>query len=528
MTAPLPVARVAAIRGEVFARDQDGVSRPLRSGDFIFDNESVVTGDNSAVDLSDMNGQPLNLGARETLAMDAEVLALDGTGASDSALAVSGDDFSRVIAALNEGQSLDNLLEETAAGGAASAGGEAGGGPTFVRLLRITESVDPLSYEFETVRNDVLDYPINGGQDSGSGERDPGEPGLPGGPGEPEVPGTPDPHGPPAIDLPHVGRDQPAPPGYTTFENTESSGDFTIHTEAGLDSSAALTIHGQPVSLADLSAASPSSAVRVTTPEGFLSITGYDPVTGKVSWRYEPHNPDNPGNPSSWRHDLPGHNMGDDGFIHDRFQVVVKDGDGHTAGDTMDIWIQDTAPKPSDDTAYVSSTSGAVTGNIIEGAPGGAGYDIRGGDDTWLDGVTQGNRINPTRNENFDGDVATIETGYGTLTLHRDGSYEYVLKDGVTGEHREVFTYNLRDSDGSSDLATLTIHINRSGAHGFSASLATSEAPETLLAGDLFSSDQNLHGIDSLKGESAFDVFPPVNDAVQALIEHNVDQHLIP
>jgi hypothetical protein len=57
-----------------------------------------------------------------------------------------GDDTNRIIQAINEGGSLDELLEETAAGEAA---GGSDGGSTFVRLLRIAESVDPLGYEYE-------------------------------------------------------------------------------------------------------------------------------------------------------------------------------------------------------------------------------------------------------------------------------------------------------------------------------------------------------------------------------------------
>jgi VCBS repeat-containing protein len=528
MATPIPVARVSAVHGEVFAKDPGGVLRPLRAGDFIFDHEIIVTGENSAIDFADMNGQALNLGARETLAMDAEVLAQDGTGASDSAVQVSDDDFSRVIAALNEGQSLDNLLEETAAGGAAAGGGEAGGGPTFVRLLRITESVDPLSYEFETVRSDALEYPINGGQDSDPDEQAPDQPGDPGDPGDP---GGPDPHGPPAIDLPSIGRDDPR--GYRTLENQETSGVFTIHTEAGLDSSSALSINGQPISLLDLTAASPVNEIHVVTPKGNLYLTGYNSVTGEVSWRYEPYNWSDPAHHDSFDHASKAGATGDDGYIHDTFEVVVKDGDGHTASDDMRVWIEDTSPDAQNDHAYVDGAHIDASGNVMS-------TDTLGSDHTKIDGVISvtnpDGRLQPDPDEGFTpgGSTATIEGQYGTLVIERDGSYTYTLDPTkVTGgECKDYFTYSLRDSDGSYDDATLTIHINDPGHSFVSRSLPLGESlGEVLLASDLLDGDgQSSHGIDSLAQDPAFDVYtPPVSDvSTQALIEHNLDQHLVP
>lgn len=593
MATPIPVARVSAISGEVFARDQDGVSRPLHAGDFIFDNEVVVTGENASVDLANMDGQPFNLGAHETLTMDAEVLAQDESNAGDSAVQVSGDEFSRIVAALNEGQSLDNLLEETAAG-VAAAGGDAGGGPTFVRLLRITESVDPLNYEFETVRTDVLEYPINGGgQDPNAGGEDPMNPG-PGGGGDvpPPQPPLPPSHANPALTLPDASRDH----GYAAPEDGEVSGVFTIQTHAGFDESSALTINGQDVSRADLLGASSTNEIHITTPQGHLYITGYDPATGEVSWRYEPYNWGNPDNPHSWQH---GVGQGEAANVYDTFEVVVKDADGQSANGDMSVRIKDTIPEAHDDIDYVSGSHGTANGNVITG---GGGADTIHGDHSWLDGVTSGRGVDPDPNEGFSaghsdgsggnhGDQATVLGQYGTLTIDRDGNYTYTLNPGVTGEHDDIFTYRLVDSDGSYSDATLTININH-GTHVYNGSspVAGSEGvtDTLLLASDLMSGDiRNLHNsnidrIDLLaKGDAhkvegltladvlninennaltilggnkdsvslagdgwvksdtgvsgtgldtghLFDVYTNINDAsVRVMIEHNVDQHII-
>ena len=52
-----PVARVAATYGQVYAKGQNGTLRSLRVGDVIYENEVIVTGPNSAVDLVTMGGR---------------------------------------------------------------------------------------------------------------------------------------------------------------------------------------------------------------------------------------------------------------------------------------------------------------------------------------------------------------------------------------------------------------------------------------------------------------------------------------
>ena len=141
-----PVARVAATYGQVYAKGQNGTLRSLRVGDVIYENEVIVTGPNSAVDLVTMGGLPFRLGANEVMALDIEVAG--SADVTDAAFKITDGEFKRLVAALNEGRPIDELLEETAAGSA----GNAGGGSTFVRLLHITEGVSPLSFEFGSDR----------------------------------------------------------------------------------------------------------------------------------------------------------------------------------------------------------------------------------------------------------------------------------------------------------------------------------------------------------------------------------------
>ena len=264
----------------------------------------IVTGANSYADIESLDGQPLTFGANESVALNAEVLGQSTPDATDSAVNGGGNEFDRIVTALNEGGDLDALLEETAAG-AGSAGGGAGGGPTFVRLLRITEGVAPLAYEFGAERVDVIDYPINGGDsDNNNLAAAPDVPDVPGGPGVPEIPCTPVPPPNHGVDLsvPYTGRGYPSDPSYDLFvkeggEKIGDTGSFKIDTPDGLGS---LTIYNTTHSGAAILAASSTNPIEFPTPRGTLYITGYDQESGEVSWRYVPTNADH--TEDSWDH----------------------------------------------------------------------------------------------------------------------------------------------------------------------------------------------------------------------------------
>ena len=163
----IPLARVSAIQGKAFARDQDGNLRQLRIGDVIYEGDVVVTGAGSRVDLASPDSHSIVLRANETLTVDAEVFATVKPDATDAALLGGARDVDRVIKAINEGGSLDALLDETAAG--AGTPGGADGGPTFVRLLRIVENVDPLAFEFGTARTAPVDEVLGGAGSAADG-----------------------------------------------------------------------------------------------------------------------------------------------------------------------------------------------------------------------------------------------------------------------------------------------------------------------------------------------------------------------
>ncbi|HPT50353.1 MAG TPA: retention module-containing protein, partial [Accumulibacter sp.] len=149
-----PVARVSAIQGKAFVKAADGTMHPLRVGDVIYEGDVVVTNGASRVDLATPDGLSHVMRGNETLTVDAEAVAAIKPDATDAALVSGAKDVNRVIQAINQGGDLDALLEEPAAG---ESGGSANGGPSFVRLLRIAESVDPLAFNFGTPSAEPVD-----------------------------------------------------------------------------------------------------------------------------------------------------------------------------------------------------------------------------------------------------------------------------------------------------------------------------------------------------------------------------------
>ena len=118
-----PVARVSAVQGQAFAKSKDGELRVLHVGDPIFEADVLVSTEGSRVELTTADGRTLMARENETLTVDAEVTGTVPPEVSDSALQLAGADVNKVIKAINDGGSLDALLEETAAGDSAGGGG---------------------------------------------------------------------------------------------------------------------------------------------------------------------------------------------------------------------------------------------------------------------------------------------------------------------------------------------------------------------------------------------------------------------
>ncbi|UCV29450.1 retention module-containing protein [Ferribacterium limneticum] len=145
------IAKVSELSGQAFARDSAGNMRRLKLGDVIREGESVVAADGAKLVLALADGREMSVRPGETVRLDAEVAAAVKPDAADSAVVNNQAGFQKIAKALQSGGDLDALLEEEApAAGLVGQGGNEG--HTFVELLRIVETVDPLAYQFGTNR----------------------------------------------------------------------------------------------------------------------------------------------------------------------------------------------------------------------------------------------------------------------------------------------------------------------------------------------------------------------------------------
>ncbi|MFZ2301301.1 MAG: retention module-containing protein [Gallionella sp.] len=142
----MPVATATNVKGKVTATNAKCEVRIINEGDPIEEGEVIKTGEGGSIDLALIGGDVVPVEAKQTVALDSEFLPAIAPEARDNALAVGGDDLGSIMTAIREGSSLDNLLDETAAGlsggndaGAANSGGGAG----FVMLAGIVEAISP-------------------------------------------------------------------------------------------------------------------------------------------------------------------------------------------------------------------------------------------------------------------------------------------------------------------------------------------------------------------------------------------------
>ncbi|WP_157670977.1 retention module-containing protein, partial [Chitinibacter sp. GC72] len=140
--------QIVVVEGEAFIRDASGKVTPVVAGDQLKEGQVIFTSATGHVTLLLPNGQVIELGADRNLLLDGDLAATQPTDATEAKVANTDASADQIINALNQGKDLSEELEATAAG-LNGAGGE-GEGSGFVRLLRIVEQVDPISFEFAT------------------------------------------------------------------------------------------------------------------------------------------------------------------------------------------------------------------------------------------------------------------------------------------------------------------------------------------------------------------------------------------
>ena len=181
----------------------------------------------------------------------------------------------------------------------------------------------------------------------------------------------------------------------------------------------------------------------VSTDEGTLSVTGYDPATGKLDFSY------------SLDRNTTEHVKSDpdtDTQISHTLVVTVTDTDGDSGSTTITVNVVDDAPTAVDDTVIgeeAQAQQGMIDGNVLKN------------DKTGADGPNAVTSVKHGDEESMAG--SALKGAYGELTLNADGTYTYKLGDEVdvpNGEtYTEEFTYTIKDADGDTSTATLTITI---------------------------------------------------------------------
>ena len=233
---------------------------------------------------------------------------------------------------------------------------------------------------------------------------------------------------------------------------TPVQGEFTVNAADGLKS---ITIGGTTILTSELLGLSPPTPQTIIGTQGTLTLTDYDPVTGKVSYSYQQSG-------TSKNH------SGGDSSVSDSFPIIVTDNaDESSVATDLVILITDTAPEAKADTGTVTEDGTALEGNVITGGSSNSAdvADRLGADATQVTGVSKGSSTTE-QTDNVGG--TGLAGDYGTLILNSDGSYSYTvdpnnatvnaLKDG--GKLTETFSYTIKDADGDWSTTTLTITIN--------------------------------------------------------------------
>ncbi|QFT85325.1 von Willebrand factor type A domain protein [Halomonas sp. THAF12] len=390
----MTIATVVSITGQAWARDADGNLRELGVGDALQEGETLVTSDGGRAVLDFGDGlEPAAIAGGEEVVMTPD-LASDQSPASEEASAQDGD-VAALLAAIDEGEGdLLEGLDPTAAGGAGGAGDS---GHDFVRLLRISEIVSPLAFNYE----------VNAPEGPDPVEFDPGFVAE-----EDDSPtvSTQDLNGD------GYGVSESALPDGSGGGSLTASGAFQIDT--GVDA----------LELIEVQDASgvwiPISADGTAVQGAYGTLT----VDTDGSWTYTLDD-------STLAHD------GDDQTgaadqVQDAFAVRVSDDDGDVSPEaTLTIDVNDDGPTARDD---------SVTDDVAE--DGSVDIDVFANDTAGADGV-----------DLLTGISVTTAPAKGTVTYNGDGTFTYQATAGAEGA--DSFSYTITDADGDTSTATVSLSI---------------------------------------------------------------------
>ncbi|NNB45198.1 retention module-containing protein [Pseudomonas chlororaphis] len=420
---------VSKVIGQVVAVAADGSRRVLVEGDRLFAGDQLATGAEGAVAVHLQNGQELTLGRDSSLQLTPQLLANQAPHVQAPEAVTPSEaqltDVEQLQKAIVAGADPTQTGEATAAGPGATGGtaGALGGGHTFVLLEEVAGRVEP-----------IIGFPTAGfnGIPEFVPERiaavppsDDGDIALPPPPNNPvTLGGLSVANGELTLseaNLPQGSASNPA----ALVQN----GTFSVSAPDGLLN---LSVGGIAVVSGGVAAGFPQS---ITTALGnTLTIIGFDPATGTVSYSYtlvgnEIHSAADGAN-----------------SLSEHFTVLASDSNGDSVSNSLDVNITDDVPQAFNDSNGVASESQlTLNGNVLTN-------DVQGADRVPSGPITAG----------------TFNGTYGTLVLAADGTYTYTvhtsdpaflaLKGGGSGT--DSFTYTLTDADGDTSTANLVLQVH--------------------------------------------------------------------
>ena len=153
------VARVGKVTGEVIARDAEGNVRRLKEGGAVRAGEVVQAVSGGQVQLLLADGREVVVKSGEAAKIDAEVAGSNLPDAGDSAVQNSPQTFTRVARTLVAADGTFSFDDDA---GQARTSSDRSESHSFVELVRIIESVEPLAFQFATTRFPLSDT-VDGG-----------------------------------------------------------------------------------------------------------------------------------------------------------------------------------------------------------------------------------------------------------------------------------------------------------------------------------------------------------------------------
>ncbi len=408
---------VVILQGKAWVVNAEGVRKALQVGDEVQEGQTVITEDGARLELALPNGQPLVVASGRELLIEGNLLGTDPTDNTDAAIADLNSGAAQIARTLAGTGDLSLELDPTAAG---LAGGQTSEAHSFVRILRIEENLSPLSLDRAGEQGDNNQIFLNGSEQAATGNITDTTPSI----AITDMNGA-------AAGL--VTVNESALPTGTNPTSTAESVDGTIVISAakGLDS---IDFGATTVTLAQLNGLG-AAPVTIASPDGTITLTDYNPVTGTISYTYTIAAAQTGPNAASTS-------------VADTLTVTVRDAGGFTAAAIFTATILDDAPIARDDTNSITEDAlpDTISGNVFTN-------DSIGAD-------TLSNPIAAT--------AGTINLLYGTLNLTSAGNYVYTLNNANATVNAltpgmslvDTYTYTLTDKDGDSTTATLRITIN--------------------------------------------------------------------